>query len=330
VIEQRPPCWRYTASYCLPPAFYLSRCYCEPPSIRRHRQSTAFLALFWPSADSRCLSCVGRRAHKSACPFNSFCSAALGLGRGIRYRRTHGAAAACRGDVVGSRYAARCNSAAIFLLVGLFAAALPRLLPQAKGAPTFISLLALFLLGSSRFRSRASCRPRKALEFSGTTGPSTSARRKRSSAGRSLFATIRAIWNGPDAASRGSLPRRVLDRDLHGDNGGQPALPPCDGRLRPHADPETADGPRARRARRNGLRDTHVDRLSRGLLGSEYDALRDGMRFLPFAALLFFILLAEERGIRLDAAGHALWFLVWCGRRRQRFTPRSSGGRISR
>ena len=39
----------------------------------------------------------------------------------------------------------------------------------------------------------------------------------------------------------------------------------------------------------------------------------DGMRFFPLAALLFFIIAAEELGFRLDAAGHALWLLglVW-------------------
>ena len=39
----------------------------------------------------------------------------------------------------------------------------------------------------------------------------------------------------------------------------------------------------------------------------------DGMRFFPLAALLFFIVAAEEGGFRLDVAGHALWFLglVW-------------------
>jgi hypothetical protein len=39
----------------------------------------------------------------------------------------------------------------------------------------------------------------------------------------------------------------------------------------------------------------------------------DGLRFFPLATLLFFIVAAEERGFRLDAAGHALWLLglVW-------------------
>jgi hypothetical protein len=39
----------------------------------------------------------------------------------------------------------------------------------------------------------------------------------------------------------------------------------------------------------------------------------DGIRFFPLAALLFFIIAAEELGFRMDAAGHALWLLgvVW-------------------
>jgi hypothetical protein len=39
----------------------------------------------------------------------------------------------------------------------------------------------------------------------------------------------------------------------------------------------------------------------------------DGIRFLPLAALLFFIVAAEELGFRADFAGHALWLLgvVW-------------------
>ena len=39
----------------------------------------------------------------------------------------------------------------------------------------------------------------------------------------------------------------------------------------------------------------------------------DGIRFFPLAALLFFIIAAEELGFRMDAVGHALWLLgvVW-------------------
>jgi hypothetical protein len=39
----------------------------------------------------------------------------------------------------------------------------------------------------------------------------------------------------------------------------------------------------------------------------------DGIRFFPLGALLFFIIAAEELGFRMDAAGHALWLLgvVW-------------------
>ena len=39
----------------------------------------------------------------------------------------------------------------------------------------------------------------------------------------------------------------------------------------------------------------------------------DGIRFFPLAALLFFIIAAEELGFRADAAGHALWLLgvIW-------------------
>jgi hypothetical protein len=39
----------------------------------------------------------------------------------------------------------------------------------------------------------------------------------------------------------------------------------------------------------------------------------DGIRFFPLAALLFFIIAAEELGFRMDAMGHALWLLgvVW-------------------
>jgi hypothetical protein len=39
----------------------------------------------------------------------------------------------------------------------------------------------------------------------------------------------------------------------------------------------------------------------------------DGIRFFPLAALLFFIIAAEELGFRMDAVGHILWLLgvVW-------------------
>ena len=39
----------------------------------------------------------------------------------------------------------------------------------------------------------------------------------------------------------------------------------------------------------------------------------DGLRFFPLATLLCFIIAADERGFRSDAAGHALWLLgiVW-------------------
>jgi hypothetical protein len=206
------------------------------------------------------------------------------------------------------------TQAVIFLVVGLLASALPRLLGQTKGAPTFISLLALFLLGVG------------AVSLTGVVSSPQG------------FGTLWHHWSVYVGAAEALLGGAIPFRDYPVQYGMGPTLllaALCHG--------ECWTGTYISIAAANVLYLTAmagcVVMLTRKLpLGLALTALAamgcailvwtgypadfwgpnttpsvDGMRFLPFAALLFFILLAEERGIQQDAAGHALWFLglVW-------------------
>ena len=108
-MSKRPPCWRCTLSYCLPPAFCLSPCSSGPPSLLRHGQSTEAMASCWPSCGLALLAAQPvARAHESGGPFHCIRSAAASFGRGIRHRRTPGPASDRRGDLVGPEPAPRC------------------------------------------------------------------------------------------------------------------------------------------------------------------------------------------------------------------------------
>ena len=204
--------------------------------------------------------------------------------------------------------------AGIFLLLGLFAAALPRWLPQTKGAPTFISLLALFLLGVA------------AVSLTGVVSAPQG------------FAILWHHWSVYVGAAEALLGGAIPFRDYPVQYGMGPALLLA-GLCREECWTGTYMAITAAnllyllamagcvvlltRKLPTGIALVALAAMGCAILmwtgypadywGPNTTPSVDGMRFFPFAALLFFILLAEERGIRLDAAGHALWFLglVW-------------------
>jgi hypothetical protein len=204
--------------------------------------------------------------------------------------------------------------AGIFLLVGLLATALPRLLPQTNGVPAMISLLALFLLGVA------------AVSLTGVVSSPQG------------FGTLWHHWSVYVGAAEALLGGAIPFRDYPVQYGMGPTLllaALCHG--------ECWTGTYIAIAAANllyliamagcvvmltrklpmGLALVALAALCCAILmwtgypadfwGPNTTPSVDGMRFLPFAALLFFILLAEDRDIRRYAAGHALWFLglVW-------------------
>ena len=206
------------------------------------------------------------------------------------------------------------TQAGIFLLVGLMATALPRLLPQAKGAPTFISLLALFLLGVA------------AVSLTGVVSSPQG------------FGTLWHHWSVYVGAAEALLGGAIPFRDYPVQYGMGPTLllaALCHGECWTGTYIAIAAANLLYLMAMAGCVVMLTRKLPMGLAlvalaamgcailiwtgypadfwGPNTTPSVDGMRFLPFAALLFFILLAEERGIRQDAAGHALWFLglVW-------------------
>jgi hypothetical protein len=203
--------------------------------------------------------------------------------------------------------------AGIFVALGLLATALPRLLPQTKGAP-LISLLALFLLGVA------------AVTLTGVVSSPQG------------FGTLWHHWSVYVGAAEALIGGAIPFQDYPVQYGMGPTLvlaALCHG--------ECWTGTYIAIAAVNllylmamagcvvmlmrklpmGLALVALTAMGCAILtwtgypadywGPNTTPSVDGMRFLPFAALLFFILLAEERGIRKDAAGHALWFLglVW-------------------
>jgi hypothetical protein len=204
--------------------------------------------------------------------------------------------------------------AGIFLLLAILTAALPRLLPRAEGAPPLLSLLALFLLGVA------------AVSITGVMG---------SPAG---FGTVWHHWSVYVAPAQALLGGAIPFQDYPVQYGMGPML-----LLAALCGQECWTGTYIAAASTNllyllamaGCVVLLTRRLPRGLalaalaamgcailmwtgyppdyLGPIATPSVDGMRFFPLAALLFFIVAAEEGGFRLDAVGHALWFLglVW-------------------
>jgi hypothetical protein len=200
--------------------------------------------------------------------------------------------------------------AGIFLLVGILAAALPRLLPRTEGAPKFISLLALFLLGVAAVS---------------LTGVQSSPK---------AFGTLWHHWSVYVGEAEALLGGAIPFRDYPVQYGMGPTL-----LLAALCREECWTGTYIAVAAANlfylmamaGGVIVLTRKLPMGLallalaamgcavllwtgFPSDYQGpiatpSVDGMRFFPVAALLFFILAAEERGFRLDAAGHGLWFL---------------------
>jgi hypothetical protein len=204
--------------------------------------------------------------------------------------------------------------AVIFLLVGILAAALPRLLPRTEGAPKFIALLALFLLG---------------IAAVSLTGAQSSPK---------AFGTLWHHWSVYVGAAEALLGGAVPFRDYPVQYGMGPTLVLA-GLCREECWTGTYFAVAAANLIYLMAMGGCVVMLTRKLpTGFALVALAamgcaillwtgfppdyqgpiatpsvDGMRFFPLAALLFLILAAEERGSRWDAAGHSLWFLglVW-------------------
>jgi hypothetical protein len=202
----------------------------------------------------------------------------------------------------------------ILLLVGILAAALPRLLPRTEGAPPFLSLLALLLLGVV------------AMSLTGVMGSPVG------------FGTLWHHWSVYVAAAEAFLGGAIPFRDYPLQYGMGPTL-----LLAALCRAECWTGTYIAVAAANllyllamaGCVVVLTRKLPMGLALAALAAMGsailtwtgyppdfmgpiatpsvDGMRFFPVAALLFFIMAAEERGFRPDAAGHALWLLglVW-------------------
>ena len=204
--------------------------------------------------------------------------------------------------------------AAIFLVVGILAAALPRLLPRTEGAPPLPSLLAIFLLGVA------------AVLLTGIMGSPQG------------FGTVWHHWSVYVGSSQALLGGAIPFQDYPVQYGMGPTL-----LVAALCGQECWTGAYIAAAATNllyllalaGCVVLLTRRLPMGLALVALAAMGcailmwtgyppdfkgpiatpsvDGMRFFPLAALLFFIVVAEERGFRLDAAGHALWLLglVW-------------------
>jgi len=206
------------------------------------------------------------------------------------------------------------TGAGIFLFVGILVAALPRLLPRTEGAPAFPSLLALLLLGLV------------AMLLTGPIGSPDG------------FATLWHHWSVYVAAAEALLGGAIPFHDYPVQYGMGPTLllaALCRG--------ECWTGTYIAVVATNllyllamaGCVVVLTRKLPMGLAlaalaamgcailmwtgyppdfkGSIATPSVDGMRFFPLAALMSFIMAAEERGFRLDAAGHTLWLLglVW-------------------
>jgi hypothetical protein len=204
--------------------------------------------------------------------------------------------------------------AGIFLVVGILAAALPRLLPRTEGAPPLPSLLAIFLLGVA------------AVLLTGFMGSPQG------------FGTVWHHWSVYVGSSQALLGGAIPFQDYPVQYGMGPTL-----LVAALCGQECWTGTYIAAAATNllyllalaGCVVLLTRRLPVGLALVALAAMGcailmwtgyppdfkgpiatpsvDGMRFFPLAALLFFIVAAEERGFRLDAAGHALWLLglVW-------------------
>jgi hypothetical protein len=204
--------------------------------------------------------------------------------------------------------------AGIFLVVGILAGALPRLLPRTEGAPPLPSLLAIFLLGVA------------AVSLTGFMGSPQG------------FGTVWHHWSVYVGSSQALLGGAIPFQDYPVQYGMGPTL-----LVAALCGQECWTGTYIAAAATNllyllamaGCVVLLVRRLPMGLALVALAAMGcailmwtgyppdfkgpiatpsvDGLRFFPLATLLFFIVAAEERGFRLDAAGHALWLLglVW-------------------
>jgi hypothetical protein len=205
--------------------------------------------------------------------------------------------------------------AVIFLLVGLFAAALPRLLPRTEGgAPRVLSLLALLLLGIV------------AVSLTGVM---------QSPQG---FGTVWHHWSVYVGAAEALLGGAIPFWDYPVQYGMGPTL-----LVAALCREECWSGTYIAVVATNllyllamgGAVVLLTRKLPMGLALAALAAMGcailmwtgyppdfkgpiatpsvDGIRFFPLAALLFFIIAEEELRFRMDAAGHALWLLgvVW-------------------
>ena len=315
-MSKRPPCWRCTAVLllvaCILPFALLLRTYKSPSASTIDRVYGVVLAL----GGLALLAARALPGLTSPLVLSIAFAAPLFLsGAGYCRRRTPGAASACRGDLVGSGPAARCDPGRNFPARGpIGRGASAPAAPDRGRAPVHIAPGAVPPGGRSGVAHGRHVSPRKALEPCGTTGRSMSARPKRFWAGRSRFGTtpcnmewgptllLAALcrgecWTGTYIAVAATNLLYLL------------AMGGCVVMLT--------------RKLPMGLALVALAAMGCAILmwtgyppdfkGPIATPSVDGMRFFPLAALLFFIMAAEERGFRLDAAGHALWFLgvVW-------------------
>jgi hypothetical protein len=204
--------------------------------------------------------------------------------------------------------------AGIFLIVGVLAVALPRLLPRTEGAPPLPSLLVVLLLGVA------------AVSFTGVMGSPQG------------FGTVWHHWSVYVGSSQALLGGAIPFQDYPVQYGMGPTL-----LVAALCGQECWSGAYIAAAATNllyllamaGSVVLLTRRLPMGLALVPLAAMAcailmwtgyppdfkgpiatpsvDGLRFFPLAALLCFIIAVEERGFRLDAVGHALWLLgvVW-------------------
>ena len=205
--------------------------------------------------------------------------------------------------------------AVIFLLVGLFAAALPRLLPRTEGgAPRVLSLLALLLLGIV------------AVSLTGVM---------QSPQG---FGTVWHHWSVYVGAAEALLGGAIPFWDYPVQYGMGPTLlvaALCRGECWSGTYIAVVATNLLYLLAMGGAVILLIRKLPIGLTLVALAAMGcailmwtgyppdfkgpiatpsvDGIRFFPLAALLFFIIAAEELGFRMDVVGHALWLLgvVW-------------------